>query len=181
MSENEVQSNIGTRFDRLPATDADRTVEGRPSKAAILTWWDNRFGIDPAIFDSYSFWEKGAGKIWIFASELKTPLEVEGLGLTFMRTRQEHWKPTSDAVQRFGRHASKNIIHITDTQARRFVRGEDLTIPWSGDWGYVIVAHKLAERAEPLGVGLYLHGELRSQIPKGSQRDILSTMNRTDH
>jgi len=30
------------------------------------------------------------------------------------------------------------------------------------------------EALEPLGVGLYVHGELRSMVPKGRQRDLES-------
>ncbi|PSP82174.1 hypothetical protein BRC78_08810, partial [Halobacteriales archaeon QH_8_68_33] len=41
-----------------------------------------------------------------------------------------------------------------------------------GDWGYLVVTHELAGEREPLGVGLYVHGELRSQVPKGRRRDF---------
>jgi hypothetical protein len=34
------------------------------------------------------------------------------------------------------------------------------------------VSHDLAGETEPIGVGLYLHGELRSQVPKGRRRDV---------
>jgi NOL1/NOP2/fmu family ribosome biogenesis protein len=64
------------------------------------------------------------------------------------------------------------VIHLTREQAEAFVAGEDREIEWDGDWGYLIAAHDLAGDAEPIGVGLYLHGELRSQIPKGRRRDL---------
>ena len=132
--------NDGQRFDRLPATAADREVTGRASRAEVIEWWVDRFGLPADAFDDYTFWEKGAGKIWIFAADLPSPTDVEGLGMTFLRTRQEHWKPTTDAVQRFGR--------------------------------YLIVAHELAGDVEPIGVGLYVHGELRSVIPKGRRASL---------
>jgi NOL1/NOP2/fmu family ribosome biogenesis protein len=164
--------NDGSRFDRLPATAEERAVEGRATRAAVVEWWVERFGLDPETFDPYTFWEKGAGKIWAFAADIESPADVEGLGITFLRTRQEHWKPTTDAVQRFGREADRNVVVLDDEEARTFLRGEDTDPEWDGDWGYLIAAHEIAGAIEPIGVGLYLYGELRSRMPKGRQRSF---------
>jgi NOL1/NOP2/fmu family ribosome biogenesis protein len=166
------QENDGGRFDRLPATDEDRSVAGRPSREAVLDWWVDRYGVPQEVFEGYTFWEKGSGKLWAFAGDLSSPIAIEGLGLTFLRVRQEHWKPTTNAVQRFGHRATHNVIEVSEGEARAFVAGRDQEIEWEGDWGYLIVAQKLAGEREPLGVGLYLYGELRSQVPKGRQRDL---------
>lgn len=164
-------TNDGQRFDRLPATAADREIEGRATREEVLDWWDERFEIGPETFESHSFWEKGAGKIWIFYGAVPSPTEIEGLGMKFLRTRQEHWKPTTNAVQRFGREAKRNVIDLEPEAAARFVRGGDQEVAWDGDWGYLIAAHELAGGREPLGVGLYVHGELRSMVPKGRRRE----------
>jgi NOL1/NOP2/fmu family ribosome biogenesis protein len=92
--------------------------------------------------------------------------------MSVLRTRGDHWKPTTNAVQRFGHRAERNVIDLTREQAEAFVAGEDQEVPWDGDWGYLIATHDIAGETEPLGVGLYLHGELRSQIPKGRRRDL---------
>jgi len=165
-------TNDGQRFDRLPATDDDRAVEGRATRRAVVDWWDERFGVPPETFDGYTFWEKGKGKIWILHGEVDSPIRVEALGMKFLRTRQEHWKPTTNAVQRFGDRATRNVLELTREQARRFVRGETQAPDWDGDWGYLVVTHDLAGEAAPLGVGLYVHDELRSPVPKGRQRDL---------
>ena len=44
----ELAANDGDRFDRLPATSADRTVEGRVSRAAVLEYFADRFGLKQA-------------------------------------------------------------------------------------------------------------------------------------
>ncbi|WP_440006152.1 DUF7122 family protein [Halomicrococcus sp. SG-WS-1] len=165
-------TNDGQQFDRLPATSDERRVEGRATRREVLDWWDERFGIGPETFENYSFWEKGKGKIWILRGDLDSPVRVEALGMTFLRTRQEHWKPTTNAVQRFGRDATRNVVELDRDAARRFARGEDQELEWDGDWGYVVAAHELAGATEPLGVGLYLRGELQSLVPSGRQRDI---------
>jgi len=181
MSDDDLAENVSHRFDRLAPTDAERTVEGRPSRAAVLAWWEERFGIPPATFENHTFWEKGNGKLWVLAGEAADPSEVEAIGATVLRTRQEHWKPTTDAVQRFGHLATQNVIDLELAEAERFAAGEDQEIErWDGDWGYLIAAHELpreegddadGERAI-LGVGLYVHGELRSTVPKGRRRDL---------
>jgi NOL1/NOP2/fmu family ribosome biogenesis protein len=164
--------NDGGQFDRLPATTDDREVPGRATREEVLDWWDDRFGIPPETFTEYTFWEKGRGKIWIYRGEAPDPVDVEGLGMTFLRTRQEHWKPSTNAVQRFGRAATRNVIELSGEAASRFARGEDQEYDWDGDWGYVIAAHDLAGEREPMGVGLYVYGELRSTVPKGRQEDL---------
>jgi len=171
-ADGDLEQNVGQRFDRLPATPAERTVEGRVSREEVVDYFADRFGIPPETFDDYTFWEKGAGKIWIYAGEAPTPLSIESLGMTCLRTRQEHWKPTTDFVQRFGRHASRCVIDLEREAAERFAAGEDQALEWDGDWGYLIAAHDLAGELEPLGIGLYVHGELRSMVPKGRQRDL---------
>jgi NOL1/NOP2/fmu family ribosome biogenesis protein len=167
-----MSDNDGGQFDRLPATAADREVAGRATRAEVIEWWVDRFGLPADAFDGYTFWEKGAGKVWAFAADLPSPTDVEGLGMTFLRTRQEHWKPTTNAVQRFGRAATRNVIELDADAARRFLAGEDLEPGWDGDWGYLIVAHEIAGGVEPIGVGLYVHDELRSVVPKGRRASL---------
>jgi NOL1/NOP2/fmu family ribosome biogenesis protein len=167
-----VTENVPDRFDRLPATADERAVEGRATRREVLEFWDERFGVPPETFEGHTFWEKGAGKVWAYAGSAPDPVAVESLGMTLVRTRQEHWKPTTDAAQRFGVHATRNVVELPDEQARRFVRGEDQDLDWDGDWGYLVAARETAGEAAPLGVGLYLHGELRSVVPKGRRRDV---------
>ncbi|WP_331236325.1 DUF7122 family protein [Natronorarus salvus] len=163
------QENVGERFDRLPVTGAERVVPGRPTREEVLAYFDERFGIPPETFEGHTFWEKGAGKLWAYAGEADSEMEIEALGITLLRTRQEHWKPTTSAALRFGGAATENVIELGESEASAFVRGHDQRVEWDGDWGYLIAAHDLAGALEPLGVGLYLHGELRSVVPKGRQ------------
>jgi NOL1/NOP2/fmu family ribosome biogenesis protein len=168
-----MSENDGQQFDRLPATADEREVDGRATREEVVDWWEQRFGIGPETFEDVTFWEKGSGKIWAFSEELPSPVRVEGLGITVLRTRQEHWKPTTTGVRRFGRDATTNVIELEPGEAAAFAAGHDQQLDrWDGDWGYLIAAHELAGELEPIGVGLYLHGELRSRVPKGYQEDL---------
>jgi len=165
-------SDSSTRFDRLPATPEERDIDRRPTRGEVLAYFDDRFGIGPETFGGYSFWERGKGKLWAFYGDAPSPVDVEALGISILRTRREHWKPTTDAVQRFGRDATENVCSLPRSRAAAFLAGEDQELDWDGDWGYLIVGHELAGAFEPIGVGLYLHGELRSQIPKSRRREL---------
>jgi NOL1/NOP2/fmu family ribosome biogenesis protein len=164
--------NASHRFDRLPETADDREAAGRATRQEILDWWAERFGVDRDVFSEYTFWERGNGKVWALRGEEPTPVDIEGLGVTFMRTRQEHWKPTLTAVQRFGHHATRNVVHLPRERAQTFMAGDDQDVDWDGDWGYLVVSTDVAGEPEPLGVGLYVYGELRSQVPKGRRREL---------
>ncbi len=166
------ETNDGQQFDRLPATPAERTVDGRVSRTDVLAYFEDRFAIPPETFAGYTFWEKGAGKIWIYAGDAPSPTRLEALGMTCLRTRQEHWKPTTDFAQRFGHAATDCVIDLGREQARQFVDGVDQELSWDGDWGYLIAAHEIGGQRLPLGIGLYVHGELRSMVPKGRQRQL---------
>jgi NOL1/NOP2/fmu family ribosome biogenesis protein len=169
------RENDPERFDRLPATATDRAVEGRATRREVVDWWVERFGVPRERFSAYSFWEKGSGKVWAYSGAAPSPTRVETLGMVCLRTRQEHWKPTTDAVQRFAADADRNVIDLTPAEARRFVAGEDQDIErWDGDWGYLVAAHEVAGERAPIGVGLYTYGELKSMVPKGRRRDFVS-------
>lgn len=155
------------RFDRLPPSPADRVDPDQATRAGVLDWWETRFGIPPTTFDGFTFWEKGAGKVWVLDGDVESPCPIEALGLRCLHTRQEYWKPTTNAVQRFGQAATRNRIHLGRDQAAAFVAGETLPIDWDGEWGYLIATADIGGGRRPLGVGLFTYGKLKSQVPKG--------------
>jgi len=164
--------NRSDAFERLPETAAERAVDGRVTRREVVDYWTDRFGLPAATFADVTFWEKGAGRIWALSEDLEGPIPIEALGLPILRTRQEFWKPTTDAARRFGTVATENVIHLDEPAARAFLAGEDQELPWDGDWGYLIVAHDIAGSPEPIGVGRYTYGSLQSMLPKGQRRSF---------
>lgn len=165
-------SEVSTRFDRVPATGGDEVTPGR---VAILEWWEDRFGVDRSTFDDHTFWERGRGNIWCVRGDYPDPVSVEGLGMVCLRTRGRHWKPTTNAVQRFGTAATRNVIEVNASEAAHFVAGDAQPVEWDGDWGYLIVATLVAGDPAVLGVGQYIDGELRSVVPKGRRRSLIGS------
>lgn len=168
-------AETGDRYDRLPATDAERNVAERASREEVLAFFAERFGVDPAVFERYSFWEKGKGKVWAFRGEHPSPVAVEAMGIHLLRTRQRFWKPTTDAAQLFGQHVERNRLDLERAGARTFWRGESQEVSHVGDPGYVVVTVPVAGEPAPLGVGLWIDGELRSMVPKGRREELGGT------
>ncbi|MFP4530326.1 MAG: hypothetical protein ACLFNC_03455 [Halodesulfurarchaeum sp.] len=172
MSEEAPTENRSDAFERLPGTESAREVPNRPTRSAVIDYWVDRFGVPADSFEGMTFWEKGAGRIWALSHQLPGPVPIEALGLPILRTRQEFWKPTTDAARRFGTRATENVIQLDRPEAIRFIAGEEQDLDWDGDWGYLIVSHEIAGSPEPIGVGLYTYGTLQSMIPKGRRREF---------
>lgn len=154
----------------------------RAEREAVLGFWREEFGVPPEAFDGYDFYEKG-GRIWAVRHEAVgalggeknlDALDYESVGLPLLRVGGEHDKPTTDALQRFGGEARRNVAELDAEEAREFVRGETVETEFDEeedgvDLGYVIAKHD----GRALGCGLYFPGELRSQVPKGRRVDVV--------
>ncbi len=59
-------SDQSTEFTRLPETDEEREDPERATREEVLDFWTERFGVPPETFEGYTFWERGAGKLWLY-------------------------------------------------------------------------------------------------------------------
>lgn len=156
-------------------------IEGA-EREPVLEFWREEFGVPTDAFDGYAFYEKG-GRIWAVRSgtvealggeKNLDALEYESVGLPLLRVGGEHDKPTTDALQRFGGEATRNVAELDGEEAKEFVRGETVETEFDEeedevDLGYVIAKHD----GRVLGCGLYFPGELRSQVPKGRRVELV--------
>lgn len=142
-------------------------ILNKVEKNEILSALETRFGWTKEIFDDFGFLQS-SDKIWICSKEcLKdyvTGLKIETIGLLFARKGyQRDVKPTTNIVQLFGKHTTKNMVSLTDEQTYTFLHGLDIdTVSTDASDGYVIV-----HRGEDyLGVAILRDGRLKSQVPK---------------
>jgi len=103
-----------------------------------------------------------ANSVWAANEAILPRLSYEAIGMRIMNLKDRPWKPTTSALQVFGRHATRNLIHLDSANSRSFMEGKTLAIESDSESGYVVVFY----RGEVLGCGLYSHGKLVSQIPK---------------
>jgi NOL1/NOP2/fmu family ribosome biogenesis protein len=124
----------------------------------------DRFGIPESVFDGLDFAEQSG--VWIGSHRtihlsLRHPVRR---GIRFARTLSRGVKLTTAALQIFGRHATRNLIHVDLAVADLYIRGQDIKVGEREgvENGQVIVVH----HGHVLGSGLYRDGRVKNQIPK---------------
>ncbi len=160
-----------------PGSSRTRNVFEPLDRSEVAALWGARFGIPESVFEDYRFFRK-AQSVWVISDVELPALSYETLGIRMMSLKDQPWKPTTSALQIFGRFATKSLVRLDDSQAEIFLSGESQQIescsksssefcsaspsgPCS-EPGYVVVFY----RGEVLGCGLYSRGRLISQIPK---------------
>ncbi|MGD0951224.1 MAG: hypothetical protein ABR985_02330 [Methanotrichaceae archaeon] len=147
-----------------PGWSKDRNAFELEDRSKIARLWQERFGIPMQVFDCFCFYRR-AQNVWAFSDMALPRLRYEAIGLRMMNFKEEPWKPTSCALQVFGRHATKNVVHLPSEQSRIFFAGKSQVLEAKVEPGYVVVFYN----GDVLGCGLYSHGKLVSQLPKESR------------
>ncbi len=83
-------------------------------------------------------------------------------GIRMARVYPYSLKPTTFGMQVLGRQATRNVIDVSDEQARRLINGESLSIESDVENGFVLLRWK----GFVAGVGFYKRPVLKSQIPR---------------
>lgn len=130
-----------------------------------IRWFCDRFGCQEEIFQNKQAWVKSKEKVWLSTDRcqpLQQP-ETQNIGISLLRIVRGEYKPTTFALQRFGRFFQRNAIELTDEQVVwRFLAGKSQPLTADVEPGYVHIRYGEFE----LGCGWYQNGILRSQIPK---------------
>jgi NOL1/NOP2/fmu family ribosome biogenesis protein len=145
----------------LPSWSKNRNAFEPEDHSKIACLWQERFGIPVQEFANFCFYRR-AKNVWVFSDAALPKLSYEAVGLRMMNFKEDPWKPTSCAIQVFGRHATKNAVHLTSEQARIFFAGRSQVLKANVEAGYVVVFYT----GVVLGCGLYSHGKLVSQLPR---------------
>ncbi len=130
-------------------------------RARVVEIMGSRFGIPSEAFEGVSFYLRGRN-VWAFSLPEIPDLAWETVGLRVISVRGRVPKPTTAALQLFGRHATKNVVDLGTEDALKFAAGERQRISAPVEDGYVVVSHG----GDVLGCGQYLDGELISLLPK---------------
>jgi NOL1/NOP2/fmu family ribosome biogenesis protein len=129
--------------------------------AEVIAAWQSRFDMPGEAFIGFAFYRR-AQNIWAFSDVDLPRLSYEAVGMRMMSLKEKPWKPTTCALQVFGRHARKNTVALNSEQARRFMSGESQDLEAEAEAGFVIALFQ----DQVLGCGLYSRGKLVSQLPK---------------
>jgi len=126
---------------------------------------EHRFGIARTIFDPYMlFRRKRSWSLLRRETHIHRTacLKVDRVGLKAFQQVGHYIKPTTRMIQVFGREATRGRVDLDRRALIRLLEGEVLPLDLDTEPGYVILGWM---GNGILGLGLYVHGTLRSQIP----------------
>jgi NOL1/NOP2/fmu family ribosome biogenesis protein len=136
-----------------------------PQRSAVLGYFEQRFGLPLTLFAGYRLLERRKVYVLLRDSphvEALAFLKVQNVGLPVLRKMRHHLKPTTAALQRFGRQATRHTLALSTAQMAQLLSEHTLPCDLGGEAGYVILLHQ----GEVVGCGMYTPGRLRSQIPQ---------------
>ena len=99
-----------------------------------------------------------------------TRLKVSKVGLRAFRKVGHFIKPTTRFIQAFGRYATKAIFRMDMRQLKTLITTGEIPVDLELEKGYVILS---LEDNVILGLGFYIHGTLRSQLPGNQIRESM--------
>ena len=97
-------------------------------------------------------------------------LKVSKVGLRAFRKVGRFIKPTTRFIQAFGRFATKAVFQMDMPQFRTLVLEGEISVDLALEKGYVILT---LEDDVILGLGFYVHGTIRSQLPGSQVRESM--------
>lgn len=143
------------------------------SRRAVSTYLLERFGMPPAILDEYYLFERKKGWFILGKSEQAkngAHLKVSKVGLRAFRKVGQFIKPTTRFIQAFGRFATKAVFQMKMSQFKTLILTGEIPVDLALEKGYVIL--KLEDDVV-LGLGFYIHGTIRSQLPRSEIRETI--------
>jgi len=169
-SQSQEQGNIETSSSCLLPFMA---TEKRDAYLGLL---HERFGIPPARFDRYGFYQRNRKHVYVAIKDLQ-PLkkpQPQVAGMMFMHVNAKHPKLTTAAAIAFGTYAEKNIVPLNRQQIEAFLSRQRINLSAANaslcyDKGYVLIQYQ----GFILGVGFYrpdkegAGGVIESLFPKG--------------
>lgn len=129
----------------------------------ILEYLSERYGIEEAIFDSYSFL-RASKCVWLVPTQLYDlvgDMKVDKIGMRFLSGRDFPYKPTYLFAREFGHLAKRRVVDINEEELGKFFQREEFQLNTELD-GYHLVSHKSCF----VGTALIRDGKFESQLPK---------------
>lgn len=100
---------------------------------------------------------------------LPVKLKVNQVGLRAFDRVGRYLKPANYMVQIFGRHATRGVYRLTDTELEKLLKAEPLAVKIEMEDGFVI----LRFREHVLGIGLLMKGTITSRIKKTESKRMI--------
>ena len=145
----------------------------RQEREDMVKWMEDAFGIPRNRTESFILLRRGRD-IWMAHSQVeevlewnqehgKGPIPITRMGTRLARQDRQSYRLTTSAIQFLGQWATKRIVELSEGEAKRYIRGEDITLDHTPSIprGQVIVR----VQGRPLGSGLLEGNRIKNQIP----------------
>jgi len=139
-----------------------------PSAADVLTYLEQRFGLEKAIFSDNGLYATSKGRIYLGPKRLINHPRIATVGLLIARSGGAI-KPSTNLLQLFGRQVTKNYVVLSKENASTFIGGNDVKVV-AGEKGEATDGYVLVRYMDfSLGCGM-LHGnDVRNMLPKAKR------------
>ena len=136
---------------------------------SLLESLNERFGFPVKIFEDFAFL-LSKERVYIVSKDLPALENVKIVTQGFLFARLDKTtKPSTNMIQLFGKHATKNIVELEKQEVEVLIYGEDIPKETKNtNDGYVILRYKNYN----LGCGLLKEGKLTGLIPKGKRMAV---------
>jgi NOL1/NOP2/fmu family ribosome biogenesis protein len=148
-------------------------LAGEEDRRELLSYLEARFGIDANHFEGYIVLKRKNHWSFFRHSPLLNAagkMKVAKVGIRAFRRVGSYVKPTTRLIQMVGRWATKARIGISQEELSRLLSGGRLDVNLPLDPGYVILDYP---KGRPIGLGLFVDGQVRSQIPRKEMRAVM--------
>jgi len=137
-------------------------------KNDILAYFEERFGIAKKEFEGFRLYADRKGRVMLGPKGIPLDDKAISVGMQIARVGND-MKPSTNFLQLFGRHATKNSISLTKEQTHAYLMGEDVQPSGKVDAtdGYVLLKYL----DYPLACGLLKNKTIKNVLPKPRRMD----------
>ncbi len=151
-------------------------LAGKDERRPLFSYLEERFGIPVTVFDDYLLFKRK--KSWSLLKKVPegTPalrLKVAKAGMRAFQKVGAFVKPTTRMIQVFGHFATMGKLEIDESRLSGLLAGEELYSDMNIEKGYVILTLGVNHI---LGMGFFIEGRVRSQIPRKELRRTMLTL-----
>jgi NOL1/NOP2/fmu family ribosome biogenesis protein len=140
------------------------------SEKDVLDYFEERFGISRKLFREFSLYSDQKGRVFLAPKNLAAEGIAVSVGMQIARIGNSI-KPSTNLLQLFGRHATRNALSVTKEQAVAYAKGDDIKLPTKPEKvsdGYVLLKYL----GYPLGCGLLKEGQIKNVLPKARRMNV---------
>ncbi len=119
-----------------------------------------------SFYKKYIFVRSEKDRIYLANKEVMhmdfAKLRVNSIGLYFAQVKEDQFRLSVEGSQMIGAIATKNVVEVSQEQAKQWFRGEDVDTELSGNDGFVILKHN----KDFIGCGKVKEGKILNFLSK---------------